>query len=739
MLALCEAKDIAAAEPPAARAVSVADAIRMVHVDNPNYGRGTVGNDDVAAFSPDGKQFVVVTHRGNLEHNAVDYQLLLVQTAQALRAPTPDILVSLASSSTRPAIDSIVWLDNRSIAFLGENPGESHQLYRIDCTSKRLKRLTESPTNLINFAFSADTKTFFFTAVKPQDNALTTQNFLVVDREDLNTLISGTRPDVVRGLDLFVIKPGSRRPLPLKVEGKLEGLSVPWPSPDGRYLAIQTIQSRSQIAPDWFDYQTVAQQTILSRKGLSAVNEYELVDLTSGSTQPLLDAPVGAWYSNLVWGDDSRSVVISGTNLPLDVPEASERAVRAANLFVAEVEIPGGRIVPITHQDAIVRHWHSRTNELLLKVTDHRSFSNFEEGPLLTFRRASGGWQQQDAVAVPDKGQNTIAIALEEDMNTPPRLWAKDLATGARVFLLDPNPQFASLKFGRVEEVKFKRADGHQMKVGIYCPSDFRSGTRYPLVIQTHGWTPDRFVIDGPDPNGMAAQPLASKGFVIAQMGDEFFSERDMSKAAMEEFEWAVDYLEKRGLIDSTRVGIVGFSATGPGVGYAIAHSKYHFGAAVLSDTADAGYFTYLSSSNLPGTKEWYETANGGLPFGAGIAAWLREAPEFSLDGVQTAMLLQPNSRHTVFGLWEWFVGLRRLGKPVEMVLMPEAGHVVTRPLDRIVSQDGAVDWFDFWLNGHEEGDATKAEQYRRWEQLCDRQVEQNPNQPAFCVRSKPH
>ena len=40
--------------------------------------------------------------------------------------------------------------------------------------------------------------------------------------------------------------------------------------------------------------------------------------------------------------------------------------------------------------------------------------------------------------------------------------------------------------------------------------------------------------------------------------------------------------------------------------------------------------------------------------------------------------------------------------------------------------------------SGYSGGDA-KAAQYERWEKLCDIQVTQNPNQPAFCVRSKTH
>ena len=468
---------------------------------------------------------------------------------------------------------------------------------------------------------------------------------------------------------------------------------MPWPSPDGRYLAIQTLMSRSDVPVDWYSYQTVAQQTILSRQGSSTVNEYELVDLTTGESQPLIDAPVGAWYSNAAWSDDSRSVFISGTDLPLDIGDPVKRKLRQDNLFVAEVEIPSRRIVPITHEDANIRRWYSGTNELLLQLTNHRSFTNFEEGALVRFRKTREGWIQQDVPAVEEKENDRFAIAVEEDMNTPPRLFIKDSKTGIRSLLLDPNPQFQDLQFGRVEEIKCKSPDGHEITAGLYRPPDYVSGRRYPLVVQTHGWTSDRFWIDGPDPTALAAQPLAAKGFVVVQVGDHFVSALftpNEGKVAMAEFEGIIDYLNGIGLIDPNRIGIVAFSATGPGVGYALTHSKYRFGAAVLADTDDAGYLTYLSYFNLNGATQRFEPINGGPPFGASLASWLREAPEFSLDKVNTAIRLEPNSGPSVLPLWEWFVGFRRLGKPVEMVFMPDTGHVATRPQDRIVSQEGA-------------------------------------------------
>ena len=83
--------------------------------------------------------------------------------------------------------------------------------------------------------------------------------------------------------------------------------------------------------------------------------------------------------------------------------------------------------------------------------------------------------------------------------------------------LLDLNPQFKDLEFGKVEEIKWKTADGNEEKGGLYYPIHYTAGKKYPLVIQTHDWYPDRFSIDGPFTTAFAAQPMAGKDIMVLQ------------------------------------------------------------------------------------------------------------------------------------------------------------------------------------------------------------------------------
>jgi len=195
-------------------------------------------------------------------------------------------------------------------------------------------------------------------------------------------------------------------------------------------------------------------------------------------------------------------------------------------------------------------------------------------------------------------------------------------------------------------------------------------------------------------------------------------------------FEGAIDYLDELGLIDRNRVGIAGFSRTVCFVAYALTHSKYRFAAASLTDGIDCGYFQYIA---FPDLSSDFNNLNGGVPpFGDGLKEWIKESPGFNLDKVHAPIRLLAFQPFAVLEAWEWFAGLNLQGKPVDFIEIPDASHLMQKPWERRIAQQGMVDWFRFWLKGEEDADPAKAEQYVRWRELRKQQeaatAEQKPN-----------
>ena len=189
-------------------------------------------------------------------------------------------------------------------------------------------------------------------------------------------------------------------------------------------------------------------------------------------------------------------------------------------------------------------------------------------------------------------------------------------------------------------------------------------------------------------------------------------------------YETAVQLLAKKGLVDPQQVGIIGFSRSCFHVLEALTKSTLHFRAASITDGVNYGYWQYLLGDDQ---SDFYD-ANAVIatvPAGKGLQEWLERSPEFTMDKV-TSPLLATAARTEILYNWEPCAALRFLNKPVDFIVLNTTEHVLTNPRIRVVSQGTNIDWFRFWLQGYEDPDPSKADQYKRWEHLRELQEAEN-------------
>jgi len=707
----------------------------MTRLGDSIYAEGAPSKGITAKYSPDGKHFVTILKRGNLDANTNEYSLVLFQTAEVFQSPTPQVLVSLASSSNRPAIDNVHWLnDNDTILFLGARPGEQTALYSLKCSSKELRKLTNHATYLTSFVTTPSGGVVVFSAVSPVSTYLTdsvARNGLAVTSEDPTDLLRGTHGGP--GIDddtLWVQQLGTGSETRLAILGTIGGGATAMSlSPDGSHLLVQTLTTH--VSDTWRQYDDKYLQLAMgsstgTQGSETRVTQYELIDIVTGISQVLVDAPIGGYGSDMAWSADSKSVVVSDMHLPLNGEAAPELAVRKAHTFLVEFKIPSRKFVKISNEDVRLLSWDPKTGDIVCDVGQLDSI-NGETTPKAYFRKNGENWSRS---AAPEKTAATPLpdIILDEDMNTPPRMIAVDPASGRKSTVLDLNPQFQSIALARVEEITWKTRHGAEEKGGLYWPPDYVPGKKYPLILQTHGWIDSRFWMDGPWATAFAAQALAGKGFFVVQVdesdGDILGTSQEVQRA-MAVYDGAIDNLDRKGLIDRNRVGITGFSRSFWYVTYTLTHSKHLFAAAALADGADFSYFQYMGFSSMtPLMATEFERVYRGTPYGKKLSQWLKQSPAFLMDRIETPIRIQTLNPDSLLADWHWYTGLSRLRKPVEMIYIPGGTHILEKPWERMTSQQGNVDWFCFWLKGEEDPDPAKAEQYKRWRDLRKLQQE---------------
>ncbi len=724
------------------RLVTVRDAITATKLGLPDSVLSGDISDLAAIFSPDRQRFLVVLKRGDLENNTNDFSVFLYETASALKAPAPRTLFTMSSSSNHEAIRDIKWQDDsRTFHFLGENHGGPTALYRFTIADNHLERVTQHATPVVAYDVSMDGGTILFEADPPLakgcSHLSTPSNGTVISTESLLEILQpGCReefqPSTTEGEELFLIRnrAGEKR-IPMQdVLYELDDcVSL---SPDGGHGLVEV--AVRDVPTEWSEYQQAwLQEAIQSRRkrgeARAAIERRMLLNTDSLEVRPLLNTPLDVRHHRLFWLPDGKSVVLSGAYLPLTgVSDAEERRSRSARSYVVQITIPEGYLQKITAGDVWIKGWDGKSRKLTLA-----RFGLGLTQEIMTYQKQSDEWTELSAWSEQAIPEDRIRVVLKEDANTPPRIVVDDPRTGHDAVLFDLNPWLADVALGKVEVITWKAKDGHEVMGGLFYPPDYTPGRRYPLVIQTHGFLDHKFYLDGPWSSGFAAQPLASRGILVLQVGyptsvseNRYVNTPQEAPEAMATYEGAIDYLNRRALIDTERVGILGFSRTVFTVGYTLTHSKYQFVAATLVDGFTGGYMGFLS---FPG--DWNTPAlNGGLPFGRGLQSWLERAPEFNIDKVTTPIRLEAYSAASVVGLWEWFMGLSDQGRPVDFIYLPNGTHLLSKPTERLVSQQGNVDWFCFWLKGEEDPDPAKAEQYERWRELRKLQ-ERNEKRPV--------
>jgi hypothetical protein len=504
-------------------------------------------------------------------------------------------------------------------------------------------------------------------------------------------------------------------------------------SPDGRSLA--TISPVAEVPPSW---ETLYPPPyLLSRNRIHAggsAHQYVRIDLQSGSEQSLTGAPVsgdvGMWVVRETpsWSSDGQAVLLPGTFL-----KSKQNA--PFRPCVAVVDLPSDTSTcvemlkgPTDEKGGVEEGYHLVWDVRFVDGDKHRVNVTFMGRPgEKDFLQATEYRQNQDGTwhVVRHNGLN---VTVKQSFNEPPRLVATDGQVSRVVW--DPNPQLKNVDLGQVSLYKWKDKEGQERIAELYKPSNYKPGRRYPLVIQTHGFTESLFAPSGGLPTAFAATELAAAGILVLQtgvVGECGSVTPNEARCYAVGYETVVNQLVSEGLADPERIGIIGFSRTCFYVMETLTKSSLHLKAASITD----GYmFTY--SQYMLFTDRVSGEANsiiGASPFGEGLQQWLKRSPGFNLDKV-TAPLLVMAEGHTnsLLYMWEPYAGLFYLKKPVDLIILGSDEHVLRNPGVRMASQGGSVDWFRFWLQDHEDPDPIKAEQYKRWRELRKMQEANDAN-----------
>lgn len=723
----------------------------------------------VAVVSPDGQRYVVATVTGDAARDGAWLEVR-VGRLDSLRTAQPRRIARLFTHGRgadylrhggselllSPARNVPRWIDDEHVALLWEDAATHRQVVSIAVDTGTLRYLTSDPHDVDDFAAQAGGRTLLYRAAAPclQRPTPTEQaDGWVVDAQDAYELLYGCGAWRRNDHRLFVIDAQHPSARPVIFEGgdaiSRSAALVPMVlSPSGRIGIAAT--SVSEVPEQWSAYTAEHFRRMWQARlaASAAADPYAaqfqqlFVVRTGDATARALWAVPNEPYGRLrvAWSSDELRVAVGPTFLPVQEAGAAGLAGEA----VAVVNIDDARVesVPVPREVA-------RRMRQLRWLGSSKIEVQLDEGCLRYVREDR--WRE-DAAGACSTSANAAAVqvVLREDLNSPPVLVAREVGSGQEQLAWDPNPGLMQrYRMGHVEWLD-QVVNGMRWRGRLYYPTDYVPGQRYPLVIQTHSMAGrQEFSLYGrgggspalgPGVSAYLAQPLANRGFFVLHGRADAHIE-DASPHALQAritaTEHVVEHLVREGRVDRNRVGVMGFSASGWNVSYALSHSSFPYAAALTDDNKDGSYSqAMLSGWNVGAGEEMI----GAPPFAAGLGDWWAQSPAFNVETIRTPLLLTASSPGTQIGKWELFSRLRYLHKPVELYVVPDiahGSHALQNPTQLLSLQQRALDWWCFWLKDEVDTDPRKSEQYERWQvlrELRDRQLRARRTYPSAAL-----
>ncbi len=480
--------------------------------------------------------------------------------------------------------------------------------------------------------------------------------------------------------DLYLtnIENGDKEKIATKIDGN------PSLSPKGKYI---TWYSREDTT--WVSYNIKKKKRTILTKG-KFYNEKD-----DRPTFPSRSGP-------LEWIGDDKSVLLydhydlwitkpGGGSTPFNLTNGREKNIRYRHVRI----------------DRDIRHLPADTMILLKLFNDISKESGYAYLNLKTKTLTpieSGPYNYTTRITKAEKSDDLLYT--KENFNTYPNLILTNTNFQNQKIITDINPQQSEYKWGDIKLVEWSDKNGKNKNGLLVTPQDFDANKKYPMMVNFYEKSSDRLYnhrAPYPHRSTINYSYWANKGYVIFNP-DIDYTEGQPGKNALDDVTLGVQAMIDRGFVDKDRIGIQGHSWGGYQIAHIITKTDMFrcaaAGAPVVNMVSAYGgirwgtgmsrMFQYERTQSRLGATLWEKPE-----------LYLENSPIFNIDKINTPVLILHNDKDGAVPWYqgiEFFVGMRRLGKPAWMLNYNDEPHWPLKRANRIDFNIRLEQFFDHYL-----------------------------------------
>ena len=651
-------------------------------MDGPSF-REVINLRSVAnpQLAPDGGAVIFEVSAAEWEANRFDTELWLTRPGTA---PQP-LTNAPEGSSTQPRWSP----DGRFVAFTSDR-GEQTQLFVLPMDGGEVRQVTNVAEGVQQFRWAPDGMRIAFLRTDPQPDSVAQRNeqygdFAIEDQYTRRThlwMVDAAQvlaPSFTAECD-SVGASCTAIPDPQRLTGgdSLTVTNFAW-SPGGGRIAIEHKDSPAITAWNTADL--------------------SVLDVNTQVLTPLVTRP--GRDGTPVWSPDGTSIFFETSG--------GEEVVFYKNTQYARVPATGGAPTPLANdfdENLYNVHWTPRGLYAVAWQTTTR--------PLVQIDPATGSVR---IVATRPRVIGSLSFSADgselafvgQAPSTLREIYRTSLDALRPVPITSASEQIADWRLGTSEVISWTSRDGTVIEGILYKPVDFDPSATYPLLVNIHGGPAS---IDYPQPFEAYVYPIAqwmAKGALVLQpnyrgstgYGEAFRSlnVRNLGMGDMQDVMSGVDHLIAQGLVDTTRMGAMGWSQGGYISAFLTTHTDRFAAISVGAGISDWETY-YVTTDITPFTRQYLQATPWQEP---GI--YETTSPMTRIQQANTPTLIQHGERDArvpIPNAYKLYQGLLDQGVETQLVVYQGFGHGITKPKERLAATWHNWQWFERHLWGEE-------------------------------------
>ena len=632
-------------------------------------------------ISPDGKHVLFSVRTTNWKDNSYDTEIWLSKNGEE-----PFQLTNTLDGSSNNAQWSP---DGQWISFVAKRD-EKSQIHVLRMAGGEAKAVTNLDKNVNGYEWAPDGKHFYLTLAEDESKE-------DKDRKKKYGAYAVEDEEYKRShLWVVAFDPEMRNPseYPCEEEDSTKTNCIEFPepeqltegeftvtsfdvSPDGKFIAIQ--HQPNPLINSFFD------------SDISLLNT-ETKELVSFVNNPSYDG-------GFSWSPDSRSLVYSSN---LDNRTSN---FYANNQYFIQ-EIAGGKAKPIATRfdenlygltwrpQGIFATANQKTNTYLYKIDP-------QSGKTTQLPAHVGESRFQASFS---KDGKYMAYGANSPVMTSEIFLSETGKTDGRK-LTDMSAQISNWQIAQSEVISWKSQDGATIEGILHKPQNYDPNKKYPLLVMIHGGPTG---VDRPTPVPGYVYPALqwlAKGALIlrpnyrgsAGYGAKFraLNVENLGVGDAWDVLSGIDYLDKKGMIDTDRMGAMGWSQGG-------------YISAFLTTTTDrfkaisvgagiSNWMTYYVNTDIhPFTRQYLKAT----PW-ENQEIYKKTSPMTYINQAKTPTLIQHGEfdrRVPVPNAYELYQGLLDVGVESKLIIYKGFGHGISKPKERLAATRHNWDWFEKYV-----------------------------------------